>query len=177
MVKKLLALFMVLIISILSCSCGISEYKSERKMLELGEFTTSSEGINLLVNVSFKKDKKYDFYFRIKPQNSDEIELDLKDKTYSHIVTFNNEYTVYHDRARLISTTESITYHVYKLEDCIGMYGSYLDKQGYFIFKDSHAAVLYFTNEEINQEHFDQYKNENGYIQCGTFELLPKSAD
>ena len=178
MFKKLCAFSVLVLISVIAlCGCSFSfgAWKSMRKkMVEYKEFNGESSYSAQTVHLVFNNTKTYNIYYKLEDEDNP-VEFELNEKSYSHVVTFTNKYTVEHGVTGLIKTTETIKYSVYKLDGYIGRHGAYKDKQAYFIFKGDYGDI-YFTNEEVTKEHFNQYKKDNGYISYSpTISVQPRS--
>lgn len=146
--------------------CGaISKKQAENRMVNYGEFVAKSQYEETALYI--KSDKTYTLYI-----HSYETEaMETYEGTWSHVLTYKFKYTVTHDAAELIKTTESVTWHIFKLD-------GYTDRgeQGYFIFK-TYNGIIHCTDEEMNESHFEQYKNKYGLVSVPGWEVKVKSQD
>lgn len=173
MLKKLFAIVLVCSLMLSLGGCIFNSNNAENEMLKYQNFNGMAAASNQTVHITFKDGKKYDFYFKIDSDSSTLVELN--DKTYQYIETFTNHYYVEeHDGEHTIRYGRNLTYSIFKLNGCVGTYGAYEGKQAYFIYKEGYA-ILYFTNEAVNQQHLNQYKNENDRLIIPGIEVQPKS--
>ncbi len=156
--KKLAHIFIIVLLVLVAfvfSSCGMSKAKkAEKKLIEAERFISAESKSNETA-LLIKEDKAYSLY----ALNSDTKTMETYEGTWSYVMTYKFRYKSPISSLGLIYTWETVTWNIFKLDD-------YFDrgKQGYFIHKDLDLGLIYCTDEDMTESHFEQYKDENGYI-------------